>query len=615
MSMENVKKFMELVRTEESLAKRMAALKDGLQEGEFAFKDDKEFVEKEILPLAKEYGFEFAVEDFVEFTKSQLVELSEEDLSSVSGGLITEFFLSLLAVGGINLAGNAVHAAVSSYFTGGGTSVTQSVSTTDVNKASASDTAQTEDSQQQREIGKNFKNFVSQKKKELQEKLNKFGYLSPNGRRDKVEVLVKGLGGTTPDGQTITAVYNKVNDDITFKSDKTSEKETIYDAVRTPLYAAQSKLLHQWEAIICANETQVLIGQLTNYVAGNLSMQSDFVRLQDEFKKRAPNSPAVELIGKILAKKNAQNLLGNALSIEFRYFFEKLGRGLWADKEIKELAKKVTTADAKTELANKIKEKADTIIKDKLNNQLLDGCKIEIDQTELMFNIKVHYNGFGWNNSFSVDDFISKANHLEIVNSEASKKCDEVAKKLAEYMQKQYTKITDNNELKRTIQSVLTELQNGKLNDLNLGIQIVNSDAKQVTFSSVSGGQQRNTTLTIERIADEYNKIVNMQALEATRQQNEGTISYTPFGRKIWNSIGSQAQHVLNMIKKIESKTGNLSDVKDREAFENDLKYVADRILTRGRTPYGLQGDHRTDTSIKAEELQKIQEFASKIKK
>lgn len=572
MSMENVKKFMELVKAEESLAKRMVALKDGLQEGEFNFKNDKEFVEKKILPLAKEYGIEFSVEDFMEFTSSQLTSLSEDELAEISGG-----FTGLGLIVGLSLliGGGAMTTAAQktvSYFTGGGTptSTVQSVTDKDVDKPIARGTEQTAESQQQREINKNFKKFVSQKKKELKEMLNDVTYLSPSARTAKINEIVKRLSGPTEDGQTIIADYNKATDDITFKSDKASQTETLFDAVRGPLYEAQAKLLHQLNAI---------------------------------YRSKVDASTAKE------AKKKRNNILEQ----EFNYFYGKLVEALKNEKEITQLAEATKTADAKNALANKIKEKADTIVKYTLNAQLLNDCKIDVKQTELELSVAIIYKGAGWHDEFSVDDFIPEENHLKIINSEASKKRDEVAKKLAKYIKGHYTKAADSDQLKSSIQSVFTELKDGKLNELNLGIEIVNITNNQVTFAVSSGGKKQNTTLPLESIAEEYNKMVKMHAMEATRQQNEGAIEYTPFGRKLWNSIGSQAQHVLNTIAQIEQATGNLSDVKNHEAFENDLKYVADRILALGKTPYGLQGDHHTDTSIKAEDLQKIQKFASKI--
>lgn len=132
MSMENVKKFMELVKAEESLAKRMVALKDGLQEGEFNFKNDKEFVEKKILPLAKEYGIKFSVEDFMAVASLTLSGLSNADLQKVSGGLSAKStVMGLLSLAALMAAPSAMDAASESINIDFGVSHTASAETPD----------------------------------------------------------------------------------------------------------------------------------------------------------------------------------------------------------------------------------------------------------------------------------------------------------------------------------------------------------------------------------------------------------------------------------------------------------------------------------------------------
>ena len=745
MSIENVKKFMDLARTKESLAKRMVALKDGLQEGEFHFKNDKEFVEKKILPLAKEYGIEFSVEDFMEFTSSQLTSLSEDELSEVSGGFPGIGLLIGLTVFLGGAATPKIASKAVSYFTGGGTSTVQSIAGKNADKAPSGETEQTAESQEQREIVKKFKNFVNQKEKELKTKLNDGAYMSPDARTAKINEIVKSLSGTTSDGQTITAVYNEKNDDITFESDKTSHKERLFETIRTPLYTAQSTNLAQLyqEAFTAdyfklkgecdkyvqnlaelkskrnlmtteyneAKKSQNLktqehsvkkqqlnehtnsssqIWNRINYLINNLQLSgaidinSDFLSIKKQYQNAgcywdssrqryryhyetqiaqcdqiitlknqlttiqqriSDLQPEVDRLNneleqiqkleenyfalntQITAIENKINEINNRLSLtydakqtafsnhmknEYLYFYSKLLEELKKDAKITQLAEAAKTADDKIKLANKIKEKADNIIKEKLNAQLLNGCKIDFIQTSLMFDIKVHYSNQGWFSTFSVDEFISTNNHLEIITAEGTRKRDEVAKKLAGYVQQNFLKTTDDSkDLKRTIQSVLTDLKEGRLNKLDLGIQNVNVTENQVKFSLASGSEKRDIVLTIERIANEYDKMVNMQAMEAIKQQKEGTIAYTPFDRTLFNSIGSQARHVLDTLDKIQ----DLSDVKDRKAFENDLNYVAHRILTQGDTPFGLRGDYHTDKSIKAKDLKKIKAFEDKIKK
>lgn len=725
MSRENVKKFMELAKAEESLAKRMVALKDGLREGEFNFKNDKEFVEKKVLPLAKEYGIEFSVEDFVEFTKSQLVELSEEDLSSVSGGLITEFFLSLLAVGGINLAGNAVHAAVSSYFTGGGTSTSTGQSVTDKD-VDMSGTAGTEDKGNKIEFDERFKAIKKEFSKNIKEAFDDVkSYMSPEDRSTWIEDTAKQskqINSSNPN-KFVNANYNKANDRIEFTATWTNRLNGFMDTDNYSQAALNGKLSNnlkqQYDEAYGGNASQLAsqgnklnrdLQQKQNEKAGheakiaelkqsNLNLQQEedvcydqlfklCIRLnQIQFANDLKNKAITNWSGlRNFAKqykwvdgtqqRNCANYVDTLITIqnnnrqiselqgfaqqaqteidsinnqmnefytqyqtyagkqqafkdnmktEFDYFYGELFKALKADEEINKLANNANTTEAKTALANQFKEKADQLVREKFSKQLLNGCSLVVEQQGDSIGMKIVYSGY-WvhQNSFSVDEFISTDNHWAIINSELSKKRDEVAKKLAEYIQKQYTKLTDDKALKRTIQSVLENLKNnGKLTikennketTVDLGIKIETIDKNQVTFSSASGDNQLKTTLHLERIADEYNKMVNMQAMEATRQQNKPTIEYMPFGRKLWNSIGSQAQHVLNTIVQIENVSGDLSDVKEREAFENDLDYVTKRILTEGINPFGLKGDHHTDTSLKRDDLKKIKDFADQINK
>ena len=221
--------------------------------------------------------------------------------------------------------------------------------------------------------------------------------------------------------------------------------------------------------------------------------------------------------------------------------------------------------------------------------------------------MKIFY-GVYWvhQNSFLIDEFISAKGHKAIADSESGKKLAATIEAIANYVNSKASAVTN---LKAEISAVFKQIAKNRLKDLALEVNIIEGNSGYLKFSFSSGGRELTTAFNVEQVFDKCQQLKNMQAMEATRQQNEGTIEYTPFGRKLWNSIGSQAQHVLDTLNQIN----NLSDVKEREAFEKDLKYVAGRILTRGSTPYGLQGDHHTDTSIKAEDLQKIQEFASKI--
>lgn len=86
MSMENVKEFLALVKTDEGLARKVVELKDSLQDGA-NLGNELEILAEKVLPLAKAHGLEFTVEEFLEYSNSMAGELSDDDLLNVSGGL------------------------------------------------------------------------------------------------------------------------------------------------------------------------------------------------------------------------------------------------------------------------------------------------------------------------------------------------------------------------------------------------------------------------------------------------------------------------------------------------------------------------------------------------
>lgn len=88
MAIENVKKFFELVKSDEELAREIAKIKDEIQnKGETV--DYEQIISKKVIPLAKEHGLDFTMEDFLKYTNSmvQQGELSDDDLLNVSGGM------------------------------------------------------------------------------------------------------------------------------------------------------------------------------------------------------------------------------------------------------------------------------------------------------------------------------------------------------------------------------------------------------------------------------------------------------------------------------------------------------------------------------------------------
>lgn len=113
MSREHVEKFLSLVKTKESLARKVVALKETLQTN--ANLSEKEILAREVLPLAKEYGCEFTVEEFIDYSSSVSGELCDDALLNVSGGLSARgVAVGLLVATGLSF----VPAVVSSFASG-----------------------------------------------------------------------------------------------------------------------------------------------------------------------------------------------------------------------------------------------------------------------------------------------------------------------------------------------------------------------------------------------------------------------------------------------------------------------------------------------------------------
>ncbi len=113
MAIENVKKFFELVKSDEELAREIAKIKDEIQnKGETV--DYEQIISKKVIPLAKEHGLDFTIEDFLKYTNSmvQQGELSDDDLLNVSGGmnlrqgLATGLLMLTVGTTGLSLMGN-----------------------------------------------------------------------------------------------------------------------------------------------------------------------------------------------------------------------------------------------------------------------------------------------------------------------------------------------------------------------------------------------------------------------------------------------------------------------------------------------------------------------------
>ena len=84
MSRENVGKFFELVKTEEKLARKVVELNEDLHVGKIS--DEDRLIDEYILPLAKDYGLEFTVDEFLDYSQAHMEELSDDMLNAVTGG-------------------------------------------------------------------------------------------------------------------------------------------------------------------------------------------------------------------------------------------------------------------------------------------------------------------------------------------------------------------------------------------------------------------------------------------------------------------------------------------------------------------------------------------------
>lgn len=102
-SLKNVEKFFELVKSNKNIAEDLIKVKDKLQQKDKIL-DEIQFVKDEIIPLAQKNGIDFAPEEFLNYVKTQISELSDEDLLNVSGGGNFQNFL----LGGLLVALSSV---------------------------------------------------------------------------------------------------------------------------------------------------------------------------------------------------------------------------------------------------------------------------------------------------------------------------------------------------------------------------------------------------------------------------------------------------------------------------------------------------------------------------
>jgi predicted ribosomally synthesized peptide with nif11-like leader len=91
MSTENVKKFYEAVSQDESLKQKFVELSQKYQGQQMDEAKMKSITEEEVLPMAKQIGYSFTMDDLKEFGEEMKranmnCELSEEEMEAVTGG-------------------------------------------------------------------------------------------------------------------------------------------------------------------------------------------------------------------------------------------------------------------------------------------------------------------------------------------------------------------------------------------------------------------------------------------------------------------------------------------------------------------------------------------------
>ena len=91
MSIENVKKFYEAVSKDETLKQKFVKLSQKHQDQPMDKAKMKSIIEEKVLPLAKQMGYSFTMDDLKNYememqTASMNCELSDSELEAVTGG-------------------------------------------------------------------------------------------------------------------------------------------------------------------------------------------------------------------------------------------------------------------------------------------------------------------------------------------------------------------------------------------------------------------------------------------------------------------------------------------------------------------------------------------------
>jgi hypothetical protein len=86
MSKENVIRFLMMKDKDESIKNAFDAIMGKYEGGNLSEDERGKMLQEEIIPLAKEYGYDFAPEDLKELQQPETYKLSDEELDGVTGG-------------------------------------------------------------------------------------------------------------------------------------------------------------------------------------------------------------------------------------------------------------------------------------------------------------------------------------------------------------------------------------------------------------------------------------------------------------------------------------------------------------------------------------------------
>lgn len=110
LSIRDVERFLELVKTDEKLKGNIVKTIKTLQRKEGKSFNEDQLIENVIIPLAQKRGINFTEKDFLNYADKKTLELREEDLPKVSGGVDKTSKAKLLL--GVTLLGTSTAAAM-----------------------------------------------------------------------------------------------------------------------------------------------------------------------------------------------------------------------------------------------------------------------------------------------------------------------------------------------------------------------------------------------------------------------------------------------------------------------------------------------------------------------